>query len=89
MDGISGVDLASVLFDAEREPDADGTELEPWRPEPEPSSAELVLAGARGAVTTTASLVTRAVVAATRPATSLQLAARRAGGTGRAGRGPD
>jgi diacylglycerol O-acyltransferase len=76
VDGISGVDLASVLFDAEREPEAEaeGTELEPWRPEHEPSSAELVLAGARGAVTTTASLVTRAIVAATRPATSLQLA---------------
>ncbi len=74
VDGISGVDLASVLFDAKREPDADGTDLEPWRPESEPSSAQLVLAGARGAVTTTASLVTRTVVAATRPATSLQLA---------------
>jgi diacylglycerol O-acyltransferase len=75
VDGISGVDLASVLFDAEREPQGqNGAELEPWRPEAEPSSAELVLAGARGAVTTTASLVTRAIVAATRPATSLQLA---------------
>ena len=75
VDGISGVDLASVLFDAERQPESsDGTELEPWRPEPEPSSADLVLAGARGAVTTTASLVTRAVAAATRPATSLNLA---------------
>jgi diacylglycerol O-acyltransferase len=74
VDGISGVDLASVLFDSAREPEADGTDLEPWRPEPEPSSAELVLAGARGVVTTTASLVTRTLIAATRPATSLQLA---------------
>ena len=78
VDGISGVDLASVLFDAEREPEAGpnaaGAELEPWRPEPEPSSADLVLAGARGVVTTTASLLTRTVVAASRPATSLQLA---------------
>jgi diacylglycerol O-acyltransferase len=74
VDGIAGVDLASVLFDAQREPEADETELEPWRPEHEPSSAALVLAGARGVVTTTASLATRAVVAATRPATSLQAA---------------
>ena len=78
VDGISGVDLASVLFDAEREPEAggnaSGAELEPWRPEPEPSSADLVLAGARGVVTTTASLLTRTVAAASRPATSLQLA---------------
>ncbi len=78
VDGISGVDLASVLFDAEREPgvedDEVNTELEPWRPEPEPSPAELVLAGARGVVTTTTSLLTRTLVAASRPATSLQLA---------------
>jgi diacylglycerol O-acyltransferase / wax synthase len=77
VDGISGVDLATVLFDGEREPsEEDGTEseLEPWRPEPEPSSADLVLAGARGIVTTAAELVARSLVAATRPATSLNLA---------------
>ncbi len=75
VDGISGVDLASVLFDTEREPQPqDGAELEPWRPEHEPSPAELVLAGARGAITTTASLLTRTLIAASRPATSLQLA---------------
>ena len=80
VDGISGVDLASVLFDAEREPPGVGgtdsgtdSALEPWRPEPEPSPADLVLAGARGVVTTTAELVTRSLVAATRPATSLNL----------------
>jgi diacylglycerol O-acyltransferase / wax synthase len=77
VDGISGVDLASVLFDSEREPaPADGFDqgqLEPWRPQPEPSPAELVLAGARGLVTTTAELVLRAIGAATRPTTSLSL----------------
>jgi len=74
VDGISGVDLASVLFDLEREPgDGESVELEPWRPEPEPSGADLVLAGARGVVTTTASLLTRSVLAATRPTTSLNL----------------
>ncbi|MGZ4170052.1 MAG: WS/DGAT domain-containing protein, partial [Solirubrobacteraceae bacterium] len=45
----------------------------PWRPEPEPSAADLVLAGARGVVTTTASLLTRSIAAATRPSTSLHL----------------
>src|ERR1700760_4017959 len=35
VDGISGVDLASVLFDVEREPEGqNGAQLEPWRPEP-------------------------------------------------------
>ena len=77
VDGISGVDLASVLLDIERRPkrDADAeAELEPWRPEHEPSSAGLVLAGARGVVNTTASLLTRTLAAATRPATSVNLA---------------
>ena len=77
VDGIAGVDLASVLFDSDRHPapisGPDREELEPWRPEPEPSPAELVLAGARGMVTTTAELVARAIGAATRPATSLNV----------------
>src|SRR5664279_3825661 len=34
VDGVAGVDLATVLFDLEREPKPFGTEaLEPWRPE--------------------------------------------------------
>jgi diacylglycerol O-acyltransferase / wax synthase len=75
VDGISGVDLASVLFDVEREPRApESVELEPWRPEPEPSPADLVLAGARGVVRTTSGLVTRSLAAARRPTTSLNLA---------------
>jgi WS/DGAT/MGAT family acyltransferase len=72
VDGISGVDLATVLLDAEREPAAaPSTGLEPWRPSAEPSAAQLVLAGARGVVNVTAGLVGRAVSAATRPATSV------------------
>ena len=62
-----------MLFDTEREPAPPEEELEPWRPEPEPSPAQLVLAGARGMVTTTAELVARAIGAATRPTTSLNL----------------
>ena len=54
VDGVAGVDLASVLFDAEREPESErdevNAELEPWRPEPEPSPAQLVLAGARASI---------------------------------------
>jgi diacylglycerol O-acyltransferase / wax synthase len=73
VDGIAGVDLASVLFDLQPEPDPPDPGLEPWRPHGEPSPAELVLAGVRGMVTTTAELVTRALAAATRPATSVNL----------------
>jgi WS/DGAT/MGAT family acyltransferase len=73
VDGVSGVDLASVLFDLEREPRPPEADLEPWRPHPEPSGADLVLAGVRGAITTTAGLVAKAIGAATRPATSFGL----------------
>ena len=38
VDGVSGVDLASVLFDLERDPKPQEAELEPWRPRPEPSA---------------------------------------------------
>ena len=49
VDGISGVDLATVLFDLERHPKpADGDDLRPWQPQPEPSPADLLVAGARG-----------------------------------------
>jgi diacylglycerol O-acyltransferase len=73
VDGIAGVDLASVLFDAEREPSPPDTDLEPWRPEAQPSPAELVLAGARGIVNTSAALLLRTLGAASRPATSMNI----------------
>jgi WS/DGAT/MGAT family acyltransferase len=72
VDGISGVDLATVLFDLEPNPPARaGEDLEPWTPMREPSSVELVAAGVRGSVGTAAGFVTRAVSAATRPTSSL------------------
>jgi diacylglycerol O-acyltransferase len=71
VDGVSGVDLATVLFDLERDPAPPAEDLEPWQPSREPSSAELVIAGVRGMVTTTAGLATKAVGAATRPGSTL------------------
>jgi WS/DGAT/MGAT family acyltransferase len=73
VDGISGVDLASVLFDAERDPAPVPADLEPWRPESEPSAAELVVAGARGMLSASSTLATRALLATARPGTSLSL----------------
>jgi diacylglycerol O-acyltransferase len=67
VDGISGVDLATVLFDAEPSPPPPPTELEPWQPHPEPSAAELVLAGLRGAAGAAAALTARAIAASLRP----------------------
>ncbi|MGH2983561.1 MAG: WS/DGAT/MGAT family O-acyltransferase [Solirubrobacterales bacterium] len=43
VDGISGVDITTVLFDLEREPDtSQAPEAEAWQPEPEPSDSHLL-----------------------------------------------
>src|SRR5881275_2706476 len=73
VDGVSGVDLATVLLDLSPVPSPAPADLEPWRPHAEPSPAELILAGLRGAVATSAELVSRAVDATTRPARSFEL----------------
>jgi diacylglycerol O-acyltransferase / wax synthase len=70
VDGISGVDLATVLFDLAPTPAPPPTDLEPWQAKPEPSPAEVLLAGARGAVGTAAEIVARALGAAARPGAS-------------------
>ena len=44
VDGVSGVDITSVLFDLEKDPDTerDVGAAEQWLPEPEPSTAQLL-----------------------------------------------
>ena len=43
VDGVSGVDITSVLFDLERDPDTSAKADPPkWLPEPEPSRAQLL-----------------------------------------------
>ena len=72
VDGVSGVDLATVLFDLEPTPPKQPPAAhEPWQPHREPSSAELVAAGVRGMVGAAAGMVTRAASAATRPVSSI------------------
>jgi diacylglycerol O-acyltransferase / wax synthase len=60
VDGVSGVDLATVLFDLS----PDGTDVppaDPWVPHREPTRAELVARGVEGAVRTTAHLANRVI----------------------------
>jgi WS/DGAT/MGAT family acyltransferase len=82
VDGVSSVDLATVLLDLDREPPPPGTELEPWRPHREPTAAELVMAGVRGAATTALQLVERTLEAASRPGRTVGLLAEAAEGLG-------
>jgi diacylglycerol O-acyltransferase len=42
VDGVSGVDIATVMFDAEPDPPAPPEPPAPWFPRPEPSAATLV-----------------------------------------------
>ena len=67
VDGIAGVDLAQVLFDLTPVPQPIEPNGDEWRPSAEPSTAELVAAGVRGAVGAAAHVATRALTAATRP----------------------
>jgi diacylglycerol O-acyltransferase / wax synthase len=48
VDGISGVDLATVLFDANPVPEGIAPPVRPWEPKPEPRDVELFVRGVRG-----------------------------------------
>src|SRR3954447_9231720 len=42
VDGVSGVDITTVLYDTEKEPVDSRKPLDPWVPDPEPSDAQLL-----------------------------------------------
>jgi WS/DGAT/MGAT family acyltransferase len=69
VDGVSGVDITTVLFDAEREP-AELPEPEPWMPRPEPSRVQVLADALRERVTRPAEMArgVRAVFRAPRQA---------------------
>jgi WS/DGAT/MGAT family acyltransferase len=69
VDGVSGVDLATVLFDLSPTPQP--PEPAPWQPRPEPTNAELLAAGAAGFVKTAVNVTERAIAAGTNPAAAI------------------
>ncbi len=69
VDGVSGVDITTVLFDLDREP-AESASPDPWLPQPEPSRAQLLGEALLDRATNPAEIVrgARAVVSAPRRA---------------------
>src|SRR4051794_30579417 len=66
VDGVSGVDLMTMLFDL----DAEGNDLgapAPWVPQPSPSDAQLAATALQDTVTRAATLPLRAAAALARP----------------------
>jgi WS/DGAT/MGAT family acyltransferase len=66
VDGISGVDLATVLFDLNPVP-PERTEVPEWTPHPEPSQAQLIAEGVKGLVRRPLDISSSAVSAALHP----------------------
>jgi len=66
VDGVSGVDISTVLFDLSPVPaEADGGE--PWAPQPEPSQVDLIAEGVKGLARTPVDIAGRAIGAAGSP----------------------
>jgi diacylglycerol O-acyltransferase / wax synthase len=81
VDGVAGVDIASVLFDLKPVPEP-SAEHRDWIPGPEPSGAELALRGASALVRTPLGLAGRATSLLRRPAGAAQSAVEAAEGVG-------
>jgi WS/DGAT/MGAT family acyltransferase len=82
VDGISGVDLATVMFDLSPVPAEPPHPDEPWQAHPEPTGAELVAGGAVGLARTAAGAVGGALTLVRRPASSWRALSEAAEGLG-------
>jgi WS/DGAT/MGAT family acyltransferase len=82
VDGVAGVDLATVLFDISPSPEDPPTPDEPWEPAAEPSDAELVAEGVRSLVRAPGAIVGRTFGALRRPGPTLAGAREAAEGVG-------
>src|SRR6476659_1504011 len=74
VDGVSGVDISTVLYDLEQEPTA-LPEREPWIPAPEPSESQLLADALLERATSPAEMVRGARALVRRPRQALQSAA--------------
>jgi diacylglycerol O-acyltransferase / wax synthase len=81
VDGVSGVDISTVLFDLEPVPQQ-AEAGETWTPAPEPSQADLVAEGVKGLVRTPVDLAGRALGALARPGRTVEQARHAAEGIG-------
>lgn len=82
IDGISGVDLATVMFDLTPVPPPVAHPETPWQPRPEPTGAELVAGGAIGLAKAAVGAVSGALGAIARPEAALRAASHAAEGVG-------
>ncbi len=71
IDGVSGVDLAQVIFDLGPVPTEVPHPDEAWQPTPEPTPAELVTSGALGLLRMSTRTAARAIGGLTRPQATL------------------
>jgi diacylglycerol O-acyltransferase len=75
VDGVAGVDLATVIFDLAKEPAEPGDHaVEEWKPARSPSGLELAARGVRSLVKTPLELGAKAVGAASNPGQALDVA---------------
>ncbi|MBA3747421.1 MAG: wax ester/triacylglycerol synthase family O-acyltransferase [Solirubrobacterales bacterium] len=82
IDGIAGVDLATVLFDLGPEPTPIEDDLEPWAPDPQPNPIELLSAGTAGFAKASLGVAAKAIGALRTPERALQEALVAAEGVG-------
>src|SRR3954447_2554168 len=85
VDGISGVDLATVLFDANPVPVGLTPPVRPWEPKPEPSEAQLLAKGVTNVAKTPVRLGRRLLRAAQHPREAVAHATETAQGVGEIG----
>jgi diacylglycerol O-acyltransferase len=82
IDGIAGVDLATVLFDVSPDPPPLRHSGRAWKPHSEPDTSELVAVGLRGAIRAGVEIAGAALGALTRPERTLERAREAAEGVG-------